>query len=192
MFCLELSLWGNTSVIYRPDQKEPVPFSLKRAAKKPACSELALFARFLVGLFALGWFCFFLFFWPMTFIGSSCFSWFQITFVGLFSYIPSIVDGSGLFRNDLELVAKHKFQIFKIGPGLWSSCEIGRLFGWNECCINRNQYSFIHCVPAWILWKWSNLAQTPVHNQTQNIQTPVHKHYKKQVKSIVAPCTYVA
>ena len=110
----------------------------------------------------------FLFFWPMTFIGSSCFSWFQITLVGLISYIPSIVDGWSLFRNDLELVAKHKFKIFTIGPGLWSSCEIGRLFGWNECCINRNQYSFIHCVPAWIVWKWSNLAQTPAHNQTQN------------------------
>ena len=123
---------------------------------------------------------FFLVFGPITFIGFSCFSWFQITLVRLFSYIPSNVDGWGLFRNDLELVAKHKFKIFTIGPGLWSSCEIGRLCGWNECCINRNKYSFIHCVPTWILWKWSNLAQTPVQ--------AVHNHYKKQVPGTVAPC----
>ena len=141
--------------------KRACTFQFEEGCKK-ACM---LWAGFICNGF--GWA---VFFWLVLvfFIGFSCFSWFQITLVGLISYIPSIVDGWSLFRNDLELVAKHKFKIFTIGPGLWSSCEIGRLFGWNECCINRNQYSFIHCVPAWILWKWSNLAQTPAHNQTQN------------------------
>ena len=148
MFCLVPSLWGSSSVIYRTDQNRLYIIVGRGLQKKPTCSELALFALVLVGCLLL-FYCFFLVFGPITFIGFSCFSWFQITLVRLFSYIPSIVDGWGLFRNDLELVAKHKFKIFTIGPGLWSSCEIGRFVdGMNVALIETSIHLYIVCQPG--------------------------------------------
>ena len=97
--------------------KSPLHNSWKGAAKKTYVLRAGFICIGFGWVFAVGWF-FFFSFWTDDFYWFQLFQLISDNF-GSFIQLYSLNCGRLVFfRNDLILVAKHKFKIFTIGSGL--------------------------------------------------------------------------